>query len=950
MTRSRLSPSAPLTLFLLYFCYATSAALIFQKFLVPLIPSLHAGQGLLQGDAAYFHSVAVNLVERIQHDGWGVWSFHPSPGSGVNVAVLAVLYLLFGPDPSLVTPINAGLHAFGGLLIVLLGRALWPGKVGEYAGVVAGTLFVAFPSALNWYGQIHKDGYAIAGTLLTVYCFLRLGEPPATVRSVSRNLLGVLAGTLLIISVRPYNLLLLTFGLAVAYALIAVPALARKRDAIDLASLAAPAVAIALVALFTGASPSTQSVRGAYSGWEGPGKFEWQTTAWVPQVVNGYAEVLARTRSGMIAEGRRVGAGSQIDEDVTLSSVEDLVRYVPRALQITLFAPFPSKWFEKLTPTRLVAVVEMLLWYAIAPGLLLALVRLRTPAVMAVIALSLAIMAVYGLTLANVGTLYRVRYPYLFLLMLIALAGWADLFLRRGWIHAGARRADPVEPVSGQRASTQPAEAPLGEARSTVFSTGALVAALTGLAYLGLFVRDIMMARMFGLGAELDAFVVATLVPMLLVTVFSAPVGTTAIPAFLELHPDRRRAQELVRLIAFAFMCFAALLALVLVLAAPLLIPAIGWNFPPQKIERTITIMMWMVPIFVLSGMVVLGNALLNALGRYTVPASAQATVALFAILALFLFGREHGALAAVAGMFVGQVANLSIVIYLLGKQGVSLMPVPPRSYAGLRPLLDQYLPLVAAAIFVNLAGPVNAAMASALPEGSVAALSLGVKIVLFTTGVVGAAVATVMLPYFSRVLARHNTIDANRELSFFIVAASAITIPASIAIYTCAEAIVRLAFQGGQFQADDVVLVARVLGYGILQLPFFTVNLVLVKFAIASRRAQRALLASVIGLAANVVLNLLLMERLGVAGIALATTLSIACSTAVLLFVFHRRGHIAWVDLIMIALNWMMFMTFAVCLHFRSYAGVIATFLAFSFLALGEWRMLLTPTRRAPG
>lgn len=248
--------------------------------------------------------------------------------------------------------------------------------------------------------------------------------------------------------------------------------------------------------------------------------------------------------------------------------------------------------------------------------------------------------------------------------------------------------------------------------------------------------------------------------------------------------------------------------------------------------------MAWMMPILVLSGLVVLGNALLNALGRYAVPAGAQAVVPLFAIGALLAFGRSHGAVVAVLGMFAGQVANLLIVTKLLAREGISLPLTPVRAFPDGRTFLGQYLPLVAAALFTNLWVPVSTAMVSALPEGSVAAFGLGTKAVLFITGTIGSGIATVILPYFSRILARDRMVDVSRELSFFLTAAAAIAIPAGIVLYLASEPVVRLVFEGGRLRPDEAREVARVMAYGILQLPFFTVNAVLLRYLIAARRS----------------------------------------------------------------------------------------------------------------
>ena len=62
-------------------------------------------------------------------------------------------------------PLNAVLHACSGLCLVLIGRHLFSGNFARVGSLVAGYLYVVFPSSLNWYGQNHKDEYAALGFL-----------------------------------------------------------------------------------------------------------------------------------------------------------------------------------------------------------------------------------------------------------------------------------------------------------------------------------------------------------------------------------------------------------------------------------------------------------------------------------------------------------------------------------------------------------------------------------------------------------------------------------------------------------------------------------------------------------------------------------------------------------------------------------------------------------------
>ncbi|PKO82908.1 MAG: hypothetical protein CVU17_11170 [Betaproteobacteria bacterium HGW-Betaproteobacteria-11] len=65
MTERTLETPPPAVVFLLFFSFATAAALLFQKFFLPIVTSVHYGQGLVEGDSAYFHAIAVELAERI---------------------------------------------------------------------------------------------------------------------------------------------------------------------------------------------------------------------------------------------------------------------------------------------------------------------------------------------------------------------------------------------------------------------------------------------------------------------------------------------------------------------------------------------------------------------------------------------------------------------------------------------------------------------------------------------------------------------------------------------------------------------------------------------------------------------------------------------------------------------------------------------------------------------
>lgn len=272
MKNARQSTTVLLPLWVALFCFTIVVALLFQKLILPAIPSMHAGFGLMNNDAIYFHHVAEAMAANIQASGWSWDAIWPSAtGATGNVAALAVLYALFGVnDPSLILPVNAALHATSGILVLLIVQLLCPGKAGRVAGILSAVLFVVLPSSLNWYAQVHKDGYAIAGTLLVLYAWLRFFRHHTGVRAIAIFAMASIAGVMLILFVRPYNTVFLTLATGLWLVAITLSALFQSSWRTQKGYLLVSAcvwLLFLMLAVTFGNSAAQDS--NAYSTWEG---------------------------------------------------------------------------------------------------------------------------------------------------------------------------------------------------------------------------------------------------------------------------------------------------------------------------------------------------------------------------------------------------------------------------------------------------------------------------------------------------------------------------------------------------------------------------------------------------------------------------------------------------------------------------------------------------------
>jgi len=121
-------------------------------------------------------------------------------------------------------------------------------------------------------------------------------------------------------------------------------------------------------------------------------------------------------------------SASNIDNEVTLNTMSDLVRYLPRAAAIGFFAPFPNMWFAEGSQVgragRLVSGLETLITYVIELLALVCLWQMRKSLAVWLLAFTVILgLTGLGFTVLNIGSLYRFRYPFLALMIVLAAGG-----------------------------------------------------------------------------------------------------------------------------------------------------------------------------------------------------------------------------------------------------------------------------------------------------------------------------------------------------------------------------------------------------------------------------------------------------------------------------------------------------------------------------------------------
>ena len=413
------------------------------------------------------------------------------------------------------------------------------------------------------------------------------------------------------------------------------------------------------------------------------------------------------------------------------------------------------------------------------------------------------------------------------------------------------------------------------------------------------FVRDAVIARLFGAGLATDAFFVAFRIPNLLRRLFAEGAFSQAFVPVLAEYRARNGESEtrlLVARVATALSLAVFVVSVLGILAAPWIIyvSAPGFSAAPEKFALTVAMLRITFPYLLFISLVSLAGGILNTWSRFAVPAFTPTLLNLsFIFCALVLAPYFHPPVLVLAwAVLAGGVLQLALQLPYLARIGML-----PRLRAdfwdpGVKRILSLMGPAVFGVSIAQVSLLINTIFASFLANGSVSWLYYADRMMEFPTGMLGVALGTILLPSLSK----YHTSDAveqySRLLDWGLRLTLLLALPAAAALALLAVPLISTLFHYGQFSVEDVLMTRRALTAYSIGL----VGLILVKVLAPGFYARQDIRTpvkiAVITLFATQLMNLALIGPLKHAGLALAIGLG-ACLNAGLLYYKLRQKRI---------------------------------------------------------
>lgn len=404
--------------------------------------------------------------------------------------------------------------------------------------------------------------------------------------------------------------------------------------------------------------------------------------------------------------------------------------------------------------------------------------------------------------------------------------------------------------------------------------------------FLGI-LRDRILASQFGAGEILDVYYAAFRIPDLVFNLLVlGAISAGFIPVFTSLikyssdgkHPSlfgplNKKAWDLVNnvlnILAVSLVLFSAV---GIVLALPLTkLIAPGFSLDLQEQTANLTRIMFLSPIFL--GISSVLGGVLQSFKRFFVYSLAPVMYNVGIILGALFLVPFWGIYGLAWGVALGAFMHMMIQMPVVFNLGFKYKPIFDLKNKEFRNLVKMMIPRTLSLAVSQLNLVVITVIATGLLAGSLAIFNLANNLASFPIGIFGISFAIAAFPTMSALASNKEKLVESfsstfRQILFFII-------PGTVLLITLRAQIIRVILGSGRFDWQDTVLTIDTLGFFAISLFAQATIPLLIRVFYARHDSKTPFFIGLFSVCLNVVLSLLLAKHLGVAGLALAFSIS---------------------------------------------------------------------------
>ena len=410
------------------------------------------------------------------------------------------------------------------------------------------------------------------------------------------------------------------------------------------------------------------------------------------------------------------------------------------------------------------------------------------------------------------------------------------------------------------------------------------------------FIRDIVIARLFGVYLYAQAFVIAFKIPNLFRDLVGEGATNAAfVPVFSEYLAKGKKEEfwDLANTLMNVLLVVLSVITILGIVFSPFLVRLIAPGFvaDPAKFSATVTLNRLIFPYILLIGLTAYCMGILNSLRHFALPAFGPCLLNISIIICALAWGEGIKGLA--SGVLIGGILQLAVQVPVLYKKGFRFHFTNKFSHPAIKQIGGLMTPRVFSSAIYQLNNFVDSIFGSLfwiVGDGGVAALYFSYRLIQFPLGIFGNSLSQAILPELSCQAVENDYVKLKETLLFGLRSILFVMLPASFGFMVLSHTIIASLFEGGRFNAYSAGITSGALFFYSIGLFAYGASRIVQCGYFALKDTVTPTKVAVIALILNVCLNAILMFPMKLAGLALATSISGIISFVILFMLLRKK------------------------------------------------------------
>lgn len=431
---------------------------------------------------------------------------------------------------------------------------------------------------------------------------------------------------------------------------------------------------------------------------------------------------------------------------------------------------------------------------------------------------------------------------------------------------------------------------------NSVANASILLFFFSGISRLIGFAREVVFASNYGLSNQYDNYLIASVIPITINTIFLFIGQNFFIPSFIELKiRDKQRLNLLLRMSVFYSLSFGFVVAIILYFFAPSIL-YLFHNNEKNSVDFSVQLFRILVITIPLSGVISILSAFLQAEKNYFLPAISSLILNITIVVVVIVVNNRIGVFSIVIGYLIGAVCQIIFLVFFTD--------MIKRIFYNTQEKFDERFKLISSSIMLiiiiesvgQLYSISDRLFVSQVKTGGIAAINYAQTIISLPISVITLSLSTAIFPKFSSDYHSGFEVDLEQGFKNAIAITLLIFIPISVLFHFMSNEIISLFYERGVFNSNntkttkDVFLILNsglviYAVYSIFNKIFYSAKLIYILFII-----------TMMGIIVKIVSNMVFVDYFGYKGLAFGTVMSYIFFFLSSLWVLSKKFKFNWI------------------------------------------------------